>query len=416
MFKSKLFYIPLLAVFLLLPNYLKSADRVSGGQVIFDDIAGAPNTGQVPLPGQRVGAAGEEGISADAQVNNTKEEIKQNLKRNKREAILDATTMFKPDTEQNLYGINMLVLKINVKRDKTGRVLGLLPEGQEQPTTFINLRNSPEHFLDLATNDVQRTDYSNADLYSSHKELLRSFVSRVPKDQDAIIIMYVNGSNLKTMFDREMKLEKTIYAQAVTDFLYRNKRRLIIERRYVDDIPENEIFMIISRFEGNIPVNVFNASKGNILQWLARYKELERQNVLAANNSRTDLENSLNSTTSTKSPAFLQTTAEREVRRDDTIMRVDESNLFQNTRNVQARPNPNGENGGPRRVAPRPVEEPAQDGVSEADIQADENAQLNQENAASEAEGSAALPAITAPANPNAGAPVAGSGGATAQP
>ncbi|MCL2566679.1 MAG: hypothetical protein FWE18_01105 [Alphaproteobacteria bacterium] len=385
MSKFKLFYLPLLALFLLLPNYSKAdtSDSVSGGKVIFEGDVNGSNQSSGVQQGESEQTIEAGDLSSDTQ-DSTKENIKKNIKRDKREAALDDITMFKPDQAQNLYNINVLVLRINVKRDKVGRVLGLLPEGQEQPTTFINNRNNPDYFLNLAMGGGRDTEYANVALYETHKALLKSFVQKVPKDQDAIILMYVNGSNLKTHFDREMQLEKTIYSQFVTDFLYRNKRKLIIEKRYIDDIPEDEIFLVISRFEGNTPPNVYNSSKGNILQWLARYKELERQNVQSANSARADLENSLNSTTSTKSSSFLSTPVKREIQEENNFMSINENALFQRTRDVKARPNPNGDNGGPRRVAPRP--EVQNNAVSEADIQADESAQLNQENQAIEAQ------------------------------
>ncbi|MDR0484025.1 MAG: hypothetical protein LBH40_01935, partial [Alphaproteobacteria bacterium] len=356
MFKFRLFYLlPVFAIFLLVPHHLKAADNVSGGNVVFGDEASNRNNpagAETPQEGEIVDFP-----TSGAQVDATREKMKVNLKKAKRSDRLDATTMFTPDKAQNLYGINLLVIKINVKRDKSGRVIGLLAEDEKQPTSFINQRNNPEHFLNLASNNFRDREYTNSSLYKSHQTLLRDFVNRVPRDQDAIVLMYTNGSTLKNLTEREMQLEKTIYAQYVTNFLYRNKKRLIIERRYVDEIPENEIFLIISRFEGNIPPNIYNSSKGNILQWLARYKELERQNIINANNARNSLEASINSTTNTKNPAFLSTSVQREVKQSDPIMRVDENTLFTTTRNVEPRPNPNGPNGGPRRVAPPVVEE-----------------------------------------------------------
>ncbi len=286
------------------------------------------------------------------QIDSAEKSIKSNLKKVDREKYLDKNSVFKIDQEQSIYGINLLVLQINVKRDKAGKIIGFLPENETQPVTYIDEKNNPDYYLNLDRSSYRERSYEKAELYESHKKLLRSFVKRVPREQDAIIIMYVNGSNLKNYSNREMQLEKMVYAQFVTNFLYRNKRKLIIEKRYVEEIPENEIFMIISKYEGNVPQNIYNVSKGNILQWLFKYKELEKEQVKGANSSRSNLENTLKSTTAPKNPELLLTPLERNVVKEQNNIKMNEKDLYKiNTRKVTPR-DVTPENTAPRRTVP----------------------------------------------------------------
>lgn len=370
MFKFK-FCLPLVlfALFLLVLTPLHSADRLSGGTVLFDDVSTDKENKSNELS---VSTVIEDKKTEDAykkdksEIDSIKTDIKENFKKIDREQYLDEHTMFKADEEQSFYGINLLVLKINVKRDKSGKVIGLLPEGETQPVTYTDEKNNPDYYLNIERSNYRDRNYSKTQLYNSHKTLLKSFVQRIPREKDAVIIMYMSGSSLKTYSDKEMQLEKTIYAQFVTDFLYRNKRKLTIERRYLDDIPENEIFMIISKYEGKSSPNIYNAPKGNIVQWLARYKELERQQIADANTSRANLEQTLNSTTSVKDSEFLLSPIDRKVEQEKYNIKMSEEDLHKiNTRKISARELTT-DNTGPRRVLP-PEEEIATDTNSQLD-------------------------------------------------
>lgn len=380
MFKLKFypFLLLILTTFLMVPILHSASDNLSGGgNILFDDEiplnskekeVDSDNKLQKNKDGRVIKKVEPYTVNNEqelldtekeiSQIEAARKEIKLNLKNLKREAYLDENSSFKLDKEETFYGINVLVLKINTKRDKSGRVLGLLPEHETQETAYIDKKNNPEYYLELDRNNYKERPYMTAELYESHKTLLRSFVKKIPKDQDAIIIMYLNGSNIKDYSDGQMKLEKMVYAQFVTNFLYRNKKKLVIERRYMENIPENEIFMVISRYEGSITPNIYNSSKGNILQWLARYKELEREQIMSMNKSRLDLENSLKTTSDDKNKNFLLAPVNREISTDSYDIKIDEDNLYKSKkRKVKPRDKATPEDEAPRRVAEYEEEE-----------------------------------------------------------
>ncbi|MFL1781041.1 hypothetical protein ABSA28_00757 [Candidatus Hepatincolaceae symbiont of Richtersius coronifer] len=116
-------------------------------------------------------------------------------------------------------------------------------------------------------------------LNDHHLNLLNQFLAKSEVNKQTLIVMYVNRSPLKRWSDDQMKIERVIYSQYVIDYFYLNKPNVRIEKRYMEDIPEDEIFLSIFNYEGEIPANIYNAEKTSSLDWLTKYRALEEQRL-----------------------------------------------------------------------------------------------------------------------------------------
>ncbi len=321
--------------FLVFFGYVSAAERNSGGDVLFDDVpvattnqsktisksttaatsdvVKAPNTDKPVTKVEIIKPALETKQQSFENTNDLEQEILEELPLLTKEELLDQRTIFKPNQELDFYGVNLLVLRMELLRDAKGRLIGLSNNEPQGSTTHIKKTDNPDYFLSIEKNHERTRMYTNYELPKSQKDLLKSFLKKVPKNKDALVLMYLSGSNLKTYSAKEMIFERTVFAQYITSYLYRNKKKLRIERRYVDNLPEDEILLIISHYEGNLPINVYNASKGNIIQWLSKYKDLEKKNIAEANKSKSNLEGMISTTGELKGNDLYLSPVERPV-------------------------------------------------------------------------------------------------------
>lgn len=210
--------------------------------------------------------------------------------------LLESSDQFGIDQLIDYYGLDLLILKVNVQRDLQGHALYIRDENTEEQFKFVDYTQDPDYFLSLEKNRIKTREIRDSKLYEYHKALLSQLVDKVPDDKQSIVLIYVRGNDLYSGVTDSLKLERSIYTQYVIDYLLKTKQKIKIEKRYVSYIPEDEIFMLIAEYQGNIKPNLYNSDDGDIIQWLARYKNLEKQRLKLAKQNKKDFETFLSNT------------------------------------------------------------------------------------------------------------------------
>ncbi|UQY80311.1 hypothetical protein HAV_00502 [Candidatus Hepatincola sp. Av] len=137
------------------------------------------------------------------------------------------------------------------------------------------LEKDPEKYIENLQVKYQRKSYVNVKLSQEHKTILQNLLSKTDKNSNKLALMFVNGYKLKNYEQQTISVEKTVYAQYITDYLYNLDSKIRVEKRYVTDMPEDEIFIIIVGFDGRVPYNIYNSPKLDSIQWLSRYVDYE---------------------------------------------------------------------------------------------------------------------------------------------
>lgn len=160
------------------------------------------------------------------------------------------------------------------------------------------LEKDPEKYIENLQVKYQRKSYVNVKLSQDHKTILQKLLSKTDKNSNKLALMFVNGYKLKTYEQQTISVEKTVYAQYITDYLYNLDSKIRVEKRYVTDMPDDEIFIIIVGFEGRVPYNVYNAPKLDSIQWLSRYVDYEYKKNQETRKENADLEQVIENTAS----------------------------------------------------------------------------------------------------------------------
>ncbi len=166
-------------------------------------------------------------------------------------------------------------------------------ENDKQKEYVHNYNLVDSYFNENLQMDYTRRNLKDIYLSDPHIELLKNFTSNLNPDKKYIAIINILGTTLPKWFDDNMRIERTIYTQYVYDYFLKNFKNIRVEKRYVDTVPQDQIFIILSSYDGDIPENVYNADKGNILEWLTNYQKLEKEQQDEANLRRQELDNEL---------------------------------------------------------------------------------------------------------------------------
>ena len=136
------------------------------------------------------------------------------------------------------------------------------------------------------------------------------------KGNKYVVIMYVNGTNLKSWGKAKKIMEKTVYSQYVSTFIYLNTQNVRLEKRYITNIPEDEIFLTIAKYNGDVGNNVYNSEKGSVIKWLETYKILEIKRVEESKRRKKELDVILSTSgdTSTKKAPSVENDKEKKAK------------------------------------------------------------------------------------------------------
>ncbi|XWO13698.1 hypothetical protein HPDP_00397 [Candidatus Hepatincola sp. Pdp] len=158
------------------------------------------------------------------------------------------------------------------------------------------LEKDPEKYIENLQVKYQRKSYVNVKLSQEHKAILQNLLSKTDKNSNKLALMFVNGYKLKNYEQQTISVEKTVYAQYITDYLYNLDSKIRVEKRYVTDMPEDEIFIIIVGFDGRVPYNIYNSPKLDSIQWLSRYVDYEYKKNQEIRKGKAELEQVIENT------------------------------------------------------------------------------------------------------------------------
>lgn len=235
---------------------------------------------------------------------------------------IDLNTEFKANQNFTYYGIPMLIFRVSTVPEETSSQ-NITAQNAED---ISNTQNNPENNLSTAQDNSESNPQVNADntdtqdndsqvtaiavankenldkqkelvskyfeentdnihYYNAHRELpfteehqdlLKDFLQNASDtNQKYIILMYVNGSSIRNWSGSKNNIDITMYSQYIATYVEQNTKNIRLEKRYIEDVPEDEIVMIMTKYEGDIPTTIYNAPKGNTLRWLEQYRELE---------------------------------------------------------------------------------------------------------------------------------------------
>lgn len=235
------------------------------------------------------------------------------------ERLIDMSqfSKFKEDEYLNYYGNPLLIinikseerLKVEAEKDlavkqideeilSKQKLLSTPKEGESvvdyTDLGFKNVTN-PELYNDLGVDSSKYLkDYNNADsnfefvykrkmkeevkLQEKHISLLNQLVAVGAKNEKSVVLIYMSGIKLNNESnDADLNYKKSVYTQYISNYLYGKLPQLLIEKRFVNEIPEDEVMILLYKYDGDVPANIYNVKNTNSLEWLEQFKKLEKQ-------------------------------------------------------------------------------------------------------------------------------------------
>ncbi len=235
------------------------------------------------------------------------------------ERLMDMSqfSKFKEDEYLNYYGNPLLIINIKseerlkIEEEKNlavkqideeallkQKLLNPQQEG-EQFTDFTDLGfknvTNPELYNDLGVDSSKYLkDYNNVDsnfefvykknmkeevkLEEKHITLLNQLVVVGAKNEKSVVLIYMSGVKLNNEDNNtDLMYKKSVYTQYISNYLYGKLPQVLIEKRFVNEIPEDEVMILLYKYDGDVPSNIYNVKSTNSLEWLEQFKKLEKQ-------------------------------------------------------------------------------------------------------------------------------------------
>ncbi len=226
----------------------------------------------------------DDDISAAEEEARLREEAERNSVQTE-DDLIDLFTEFKANMVIDYYGLPILILrlpKVEVKIEEDFNKDRKVKKESENPDDYLSYK------IDFKTpSDKVPT------LTDTHKALIKELLSKMTPGNKYVVIMYVNGTNLKSWGKAKKTIEKTVYSQYVSTFVYLNTQNVRLEKRYITNIPEDEIFLTVAKYNGDVGSNVYTADKGSVIKWLETYKILEINRAEESKRRKKELDNIL---------------------------------------------------------------------------------------------------------------------------
>ena len=209
---------------------------------------------------------------------------------------INNSSTFKVNTSFNYYGNNVAIIKLDSYPEiRIKNKEALLQKQETNDNEKIKASSSfleAEKYLnfDVKVNDES---YKLVKLTQEHTKLLDTLLASAKKNDSSIVFIYLNGTKVSQWNDSNLKIEKTIYSQYIIDYIYNNLKNVVVEKKYMEGIPADEIFILVYKYEGGIPLNYFNSKKFKSTEWLVKYRELEDKRLEEENKRASEIEKSL---------------------------------------------------------------------------------------------------------------------------
>jgi hypothetical protein len=191
--------------------------------------------------------------------------------------VAEKNNNFVLDTLINYKGIPVVVLRVK--------------SPNEYRIEKLNEVNTADDYLSVRKAD--KKDVRDVFLTQDHKNLLDSFINTTKGSNKVLILMYARAINFKSSTKDDFMINRIKYQQSVLTYLYTKLKNVRIEQRFLEDLPDDEIFLTAFNYEGSFANNVYSVPKASGLEWLQALLNYQLELVGAANKNKIELEETL---------------------------------------------------------------------------------------------------------------------------
>ncbi len=211
---------------------------------------------------------------------------------------------YKKVNESLLKKINYDYVDLNVAEKNNNFVLDTLINYKGIPVVILRVKSPDEYKIDrsndinvadkyLITRKTDKKDIKDIFLIQEHKTLLDSFINTTKGSNKVLILMYSRSTPVKNYHKDIFKVNRAKYQQAVLIYLYSKLKNVRIEQRFLDNLPDDEIFLTAFNYEGSFSNNVYSVPKASGLDWLQAFLNYQAELLGVSNINKTELEKSL---------------------------------------------------------------------------------------------------------------------------